>query len=181
MSRIVTLLLSAAVCAVMPTTSARAQDSMAAATLAAPSLQSLLLKGRLVRLHLYDGRTLRGHVAALTDTTVTMSPCSACANGTFRLAAIAGVDTRIGRSHRVRHAVTGALLGGAALAGALVVAGTQSDRGCHDGPCGVWIVAVPPAFALGAFTGGIVGALLPAERWGPTPFMYQPGAVTPSM
>ena len=179
MSRITTLACFALLCVTMMGTSARAQDSTTV-SLAAPPLQSLLSKGRLVRLHLYDGRTLRGRVSAITDSSVMLSACTACMYGSFRLGTIAGVDTLIGKSRRVRHVVTGALMGGTALAGALVVAGTQSDRGCHDGPCGVWVLAVPPAFALGAFTGGIVGAFLPAERWGATPFMYQAATDTTS-
>lgn len=172
--------LAAAVCVVVTATSARAQDSATVSTLAAPPLQSLLARGRFIRLHLTTGRVTTGRVRVTSDTAVVLSECNTCARQAVRFVDVAGVDTLIGKPHQLRHVLVGALVGGAALVGAVAVAGTRSDRHCHDGPCGVWIVAVPPAFGLGVLLGAGTGALLPAEHWGPTPFMYRTSADTTS-
>lgn len=137
-------------------------------------LARVLTPTRVVRLHFGDGRTATGAVLHVTDSTVAVGACARCSYRIYRVADVAAIDTMIGHPVRAPRVATGALAGGVVAAGAYAFAASNADRGCHDGPCGLWILGVPPTFALGALVGGVIGAFHPYIHWDPVALPTSP-------
>ena len=78
-----------------------------------------------------------------------------------------------GHGSRATHVLVG--IGTGLLVGAgVLVAGVHhceaTDRQSEGPPCAIGYVALPFFAAIGGSVGGLIGALLPAERWHPVRF-----------
>ena len=141
--------------------SAQAQQPTDRAT----ALAGVLAPARVVRLHFANGRTAAGTVLRVTDSTVAVGACTRCSYRTYRIADVAAVDTMVGHPVHAPRVVAGAFAGGLIAGGAYVAVASRGASGCHDGPCGLWVLGVPPAVAIGALVGSVVGVLHPYVHW----------------
>lgn len=110
-----------------------------------------------------------GRLVGAPPDSVQFRACDACTLQTYPLSS-ALVDISAGRQGSSSSLLKGAGLGLLAGIGAGILFAARSERGCHDGPCGISYTIAP---ALGGFAGFFVGAtigsLVSHEDWQPAP------------
>jgi hypothetical protein len=123
-----------------------------------------------------SGTLLRVRMASTRDwregTFVAITPDSLALQGPEQLFAvprgqIRALERRDRDASRTSHVLTGGAIG--ALAGVtVVIAGMiHCEHGQQNDMCGVGVLFVPPAAAIGFAFGAIIGALPSVERWCP--------------
>jgi hypothetical protein len=109
-----------------------------------------------------------GRLAATLPDTIRFQPCETCAVAAYPLSTTAVEVSSIPRS-QTSTVLEGAGLGFLLGAGAGGLLAYQSNRNCHDGPCGLAYVAVPIGGFVGLFLGAAAGSLIRNEEWHPAP------------
>lgn len=99
--------------------------------------------------------------------------CPDCAAEAQPWARVTRVEVSEGRTWSGRNTVIGLVAGGVVAAWLQKRSVDRDLARCHDGPCGLAVLAIPAAGLLGAITGGALGALWRVESWreiyGPEP------------
>lgn len=91
--------------------------------------------------------------------------CGECAAEAQPWARIERVEVSQGKTWSGRNTAIGILAGGVVAAWLEKRSVDRDLARCHDGPCGLAVLAIPAVGLLGAVGGGVLGALWRVESW----------------